>query len=101
MSELGEPVHHREDHRLAMDARKALNEVHSDVSPHRGRHREGLEKTGGLKMFCLVPLACEAGAHEILHEHAIAWHMEIGAEPEHGLLGSFVAVAVRQLQDRG
>jgi hypothetical protein len=40
---LGETVHHSQDDRLAANARKTLDEVHSDVGPHRNRKLKRLQ----------------------------------------------------------
>lgn len=63
-----------------MYSREPLDEFHSDVSPHRRRHRQGLQQVGRLEVLRLVPLAREARVHEILHRRSVLRDMEIRAK---------------------
>jgi hypothetical protein len=40
---LGEPVHHSQDDRLAVDPGKSFDEVERDVAPYTRRHRQRLQ----------------------------------------------------------
>jgi hypothetical protein len=93
---LGEAIDHREDDRLAMDLRQALNEVHQDVRPHLGRHIKGLQQASRLKCLYLVALARAAGTNIILYQGAVAWDEKITPEALQCLLDAFMTGRVRQ-----
>ena len=73
----GEAIHHREDDGLACHLGQPLDEVHGDVGPHLGRHLKGLQEATQLLRQCLVLLARGAGAHPVLDERTIMWHVEV------------------------
>jgi len=58
--ELGEAIHHREDHRLGPHLWEALDEVHGYVAPYLPWHREGLQESGRVQVLELDPLAHRA-----------------------------------------
>ena len=57
---LGEAIDDGEDDRLTADPRKALDEIHSDVGPHRVRNVERLEEPRRVQVLCLIALANSA-----------------------------------------
>lgn len=69
---LKEAVDSVQNDRLLIDLRKALDEVHRDVSPHLGRHIKRLEETDQLQGQRLVALARDICADVVLYEHPIA-----------------------------
>jgi hypothetical protein len=72
VSVLKEAVDRVKNDRLLVDLRKALDEVHRNVSPHLGRHIKRLEDTDQLQGQRLVALARDICADVVLYEHLIA-----------------------------
>jgi hypothetical protein len=64
---LQKPVDHRQDDRLAIDVGKSLHKIHGDVSPHRVRYVQWLQKTDRVQLFGLVPPARLTSAHKLRH----------------------------------
>ena len=62
---LGEAIDDGKDNRLAADPRKALDEIHSDVGPHRVWNVERLEEPRRVQVLCLVALANSAALDEL------------------------------------
>jgi hypothetical protein len=87
----GETVNDGEQHRLAVDAREALDEVHTQISPNRRGDLKGAEKTGRLQVFGFIPLANWAGAHEVLDGDACTRYVEISPKLMHHLGDALMA----------
>jgi hypothetical protein len=94
---LGEPVDDGEDHRLAADLRKSLDEVHGNVTPDGLRDVQRLKKTGRVQVLCFVALAHPAAAHELAHHPGGLWIVG-GAQADERLLCSLMARAMRRLE---
>ena len=90
VSIFGEAIHHRQDHRLAVDFRQALNEIHGDVSRHLGRHIQGLQEACRLRGRRLIPLTGVAGADEVMNQVSIARYVEVSSEAHKGFLDPLV-----------
>jgi hypothetical protein len=88
---LGEAVDDSKDHRLPMDLREALDEVHGDVGPHLGRHLKQLEQTSRLRGWRLVALARDAGTNVVLDECSITQDVEFLAQAVKSLLDLLMA----------
>jgi hypothetical protein len=52
--EIGEATDDGQDHIIATDFGKPLNEVHGDVTLDSARYGERLQKLGGMKVLCFV-----------------------------------------------
>jgi len=67
MSRLREPIHHCQDHRLAVHLGKSLNEVNGHIRPDRCRNPQRLKKTSRVKMLTVVALAHRARPNKVLN----------------------------------
>ena len=77
---LGEAINHREDDRLLVDLREALDEIHRDVRPYLCGDLEGLQQPCRSLSRCLVALARWASADVVLHQLLVVGNVEVGAE---------------------
>jgi hypothetical protein len=75
-----EVVDDGEDDHLPMYPGHRLHEVHADVCPDDGEHRQRLQQAGRVQVFQLVPLTSRACAHEVLHQSTHVWKMDVAAE---------------------
>jgi hypothetical protein len=90
VSHLGEPVDHGEDHRVAVDTRQTLDEVHGWINPYCARQVQRLEQAGRLQLLCLVALTDVARLDEILDRSVHHRHEEVCTEVVHRFLDSLV-----------
>jgi len=81
MSRLREPIHHCQDHHLAVHLGKSLNEVHGHIRPDRRRDPQWLKKASRVEMLTLVTLANGARPNEVLNHHTIIGKMKISPQP--------------------
>jgi hypothetical protein len=74
---LREAVNDSEQHRVAVDAQESLNDVHAEVSPNCRGQLKRPKETSWLQVLCLVALAHQARAHEVLDGGACTHDVEV------------------------
>ena len=97
---LGEAIDDGEDDGLAADPRKALDEIHSDVSPHRVRNVERLEEPRRVQVLRLVVLTSSAALDELPYLARRVWVVERRPQANESLLCALMAGAMRLVKER-
>jgi hypothetical protein len=87
---LGEQVNDREEHRLVIDMRQALDEVRGQAGPHHAGQVQGLKEAGRLQLLHLVVLADAALMDKVLDSRADCQHEEVSSEAVESFLNALV-----------
>ena len=95
MAIFSKSVNHCKNHRFPPNARQRLDEIQTNVCPHRLRNGQRQQQTRRVQVVRLVALTCGAGADEILDHTAHGWEVEVPAEAMESPLHPFMAVVVR------
>jgi hypothetical protein len=88
---LGQSVHNRQHHGLAIDPWKVFNEVHRDVHPNRHRDRKRLQQPRRMKVLCLVALANITASYVFPHKLVVPRRVEGGVQTLEHFLNTFMA----------
>lgn len=92
---LGEAVDDGEDNRLALNLRKALNEIQRDIAPNKRRYRQRLEQTRRVEVFPLATLTSRALSDELANGTPHPRPKEFPRNAKKGFLGPFVRNVVK------
>jgi len=95
MAVFAKSVNHYENHRFSPNLRQCLDEVQTNVCPHRLRNGQEQQQTRRVQVVRLVELTCGAGVDEILDHAAHGWEVEVSTEAMECPLHPFMAVVVR------
>lgn len=93
------PINHGEDNTFTMDLGECLHEVHGDVRPDTGGHRQQLEEASGVQGLGLVSLAGSTRTNVVTDDVPVMLDEELCAKPLKRLLDSLMTHGVSELKD--
>jgi hypothetical protein len=88
---LGKPIDDGEDHRLAIDTRKALDEIHGHMCPNGAGHVERLEQARWVQVFDLIPLLDRTGPDMFLNHRSGTGNIEVMLQAVERLLRALMS----------
>jgi hypothetical protein len=85
-----ESVHHYQDDRLVVNARKTFSENHGHISPYSRRYIKRLHQSYRMQIIGLILLARNASLNEIPYHLLCNWDIEFKMESVQGFGYPFI-----------